>query len=774
MAADTGIPSQITRPSCLGRGIIRRLSFFYFRTPVALAAALCVICPGLATAQSETPSVTTARAAEHPVVAPPRLDTPPRVDGRLDDAVWASAARITTFVQERPVESAPATEATEVLVAYDSQQIYIGVHAHYTDTSSIRANRADRDQIGRDDTVTVFFDPFLDQQRGYAFTVNGYGVQGDSLLSGGGGGGGGNNNGNRRGPGDPSWDALFYSAGTLVDDGWTAEMAIPFKSLRYPARKDGEAHRWGFQVQREIQSRNEAVVWAPISRDVIGFLAQMGVIEGMQQLSTSRNLELLPTVTTVHSTALDSTTGSRGTTGIKEGGIGLKYGVTSNLTLDVTFNPDFSQIESDRQQVDVNQRFPLFFPELRPFFLEGQEIFAIPSPITLVHTRTIVDPRYGAKLTGKVGKTTVGFVLADDEAPGKVESTDPAFGHSATNIYGRVRYDLYSESSIGLVVTDREFMDQHSRVGGLDSQFRLGRSQRLQVKAIGSSHRDADGVDRAGRLIDTNFRKEGRGLAYSLFYYEISPDFRTDSGFVRRTDERQGSMNASYRWWPQNWIVNWGPRFNYNRNYEFSGKVQDTGVGLGWNTQLSRNINFNVNTDRDMERYNAVDFHKVRYGMGMGVNTSRRVSIGGFTNWGDQIRYVTDPYLGQGRNGNLTLTVRPQSRLQTELNLTTSSFTDTRTNTDEFTIRIYRLLTTYQFTDRLLLRNIVDYNNYDRTLGGNLLLTYRVNAGTAFYLGYDDRYKGADKISTTLYPDDTAYMRTNRAIFAKLQYLFRY
>ena len=124
---------------------------------------------------------------------------------------------------------------------------------------------------------------------------------------------------------------------------------------------------------------------------------------------------------------------------------------------------------------------------------------------------------------------------------------------------------------------------------------------------------------------------------------------------MRRTNVRQGNANMSYRWWPQNWIVNWGPRFNYNRNHEFSGKVQDTGIGLGWNAQFARNINLNVNTDRDMERYNAVDFHKVRYSMGMGINTSRKVSIGGFTNWGDQIRYVTDPYLGKGRNVTATL-----------------------------------------------------------------------------------------------------------------------
>ncbi len=746
-----------------------------------LAGALSLICPiGAAAQQSPAAGILTSSigqgSREHPALAPPRVAAPPRLDGRLDDAVWRSAARITRFVQERPVEAAPPSEQTEVLVAYDSQRIYFGVYVHYADLAVMRANRADRDQATRDDVISFYFDPFLDQQRAYVFSVNAYGVQGDGLISGSGGGGGGNNN-TRRGPNgaDLSWDALFYSAGAMVEDGWTAEVAIPFKSLRYPAHKDGTPHRWGFQVQREIQSRNESIVWAPVSRDVLGFLTQMGTLEGMNQLSMSRNLELLPTVTAVANQSLDTGTGVRGASDVEEAGMSVKYGLTSNLTLDFTFNPDFSQIESDRAQVAVNQRFPLFFPELRPFFLEGQEIFSIPGPVTLVHTRTIVNPRYGAKVTGKVGKTTVGFLVADDEAPGLTDSvTDPAYGRSATNVLGRVRYDLYSESSVGLVATSRTFMDQFSRVGGFDSMFKIGRNQRFQFRAIGTSHRGSEGVETSGRMIDANFRKESRGLAYSTTYYEITPEFKTDAGFVRRTNERQGSANLSYRWWPQNWVVNWGPRINYNRNYEFSGKVQDTGVGLGWNAQFARNINVNVNTDRDMERYNALDFHKVRYGVGFGINTSRRISVSGFTNWGDQIRYVTNPYLGKGRNGQLTVTLRPFSRLQSELLLTTSSFTDVRTNTQEFAIKIYRLLTTYQFTDRLLLRNITDYNDYDRTLGGNLLLTYRVNAGTALFVGYDDRYRSANQVNAVLYPGDEDYTRTSRAIFAKLQVLFRY
>jgi hypothetical protein len=499
----------------------------------------------------------------------------------------------------------------------------------------------------------------------------------------------------------------------------------------------------------------------------------MGVLEGLSQLSTSRNLEILPTVTGISTNTLSSTTGERSTADVKEGGLSVKYGITSNLTLDATVNPDFSQIESDRAQVDVNQRFPLFYPELRPFFLEGQEIFSIQGPVTLVHTRTIVDPRYGTKVTGKVGKTTVGLVVADDEAPGHTDTTDPAYGQSAHNVIGRVRYDLYSESSIGLIVTDREFMNAYSRLGGFDSQFKLGRSQRISVRALTTQHRDTAGVDKAGHLIDTAFRKEGRGLGYSVSYFEISPNFATDSGFVKRTDQRQVNTNVFYRWWPQTWITNWGPRFNYNRDHEFSGILQDQGIGLGWNAQFARNINLNVNTDRDMERYNAVDFHKVRYGIGTGIGTSRKVSVGGFTNWGDQIRYVTNPYLGRGRNANLFVTLRPFSRLQSELTLTSSTFLDTRIDKEEFNIKIYRAQTTYQFTERLLLRNILDYNDYDRTLGGNLLVTYRVNAGTAFYVGYDDRYRQADHINSAVF-SATDYTRTNRAFFAKLQVLFRY
>ena len=507
-----------------------------------------------------------ARAAR-PSVRPTRVQTPPTIDGRLDDQAWRGAAHITTFVQRRPLDGAPASETTDVYLAYDADQLYVGVVAHYSDPSLVRANRVDRDQIWNDDRVSVLLDPFLDQQRAYRFAVNGYGVQGDALVSGG--------SSPTAGPGDTSWNVLFASAGSLSADGWTVEFAIPFKSIRYPARGAGEAHRWGLQIDRDIQGKNENVVWAPISRDVMSDLGQMGTLDGMTDLSMNHNLEALPTVTAVRTDTLNAAGGFQ-SDGINEAGLNVKYGITSNLTFDLTYNPDFSQIESDRQQIEVNQRFPILYPELRPFFLEGQEIFRVPGPVTFIHTRTIVDPQFGAKLSGKVGKTTVALLVANDEAPGKVaDRTDPAFGRKALFVIGRARYDLFRESTTSVIFTDREFMNQHSRAMGADGDFAIGKTHRFFARVIATDHRDAPGVRRTGYFYDFNFRKAGRNLGYSLISNAISPDLRTDVGFVRRTDQRQSLANVSYRWWPGNAVVSWTPRLSHSRNYQFNGVLQE-------------------------------------------------------------------------------------------------------------------------------------------------------------------------------------------------------
>ncbi len=734
-------------------------------------------------------------------VRPPRTQVAPAVDGRLDDAVWQDATRITEFIQMQPLDGSPATEATDVYVAYDSSNIYLAFYAHYQDPGIMRANRTDRDQAAqRDDTFSVYFDPFLDQQRAYVFSVNGYGVQGDSILGSRGGGGGfgggrGGGGGGRGGPrgaprGDDSWDALFSSGGQIVEDGFTAEMAIPFKSLRYPARGGDIPHSWGFQVVRNIRGKDETVVWSPVSLDVAGFLPQMGVLEGMTGLSTSRNLELQPTFTAFQFGTLNTDTGRVNVGDAQpEGGVGIKYGVTSNLTADFTLNPDFSQIESDRPQIEVNQRFAIRYPELRPFFLEGAEIFQIPGPFTTVHTRTIVDPLYGAKLTGKAGKTTVGMLYANDKVPGNVDDLlDPAFGKSAQTFVGRVRYDLYSESFVGAIVTQRDFLDSNSRLVGVDSNFRVGSTHSIALRAMGTDHRDEDALDTTGYFLDAMVRKTGRNLSYTAAMYALSPDFKTDVGFVRRTDQRFGFGNINYVWWPQSWLISWGPSMRYSRNHNFDGILEDEQVAASINFNFARNIRFSTNVDRDLERYQGINFRKTRIGAGGSANTSRLFSFGGGFNWGDEVYFDrANPFLGRESSLRMFISIRPASRFQSNININTSRFTDPRGlfipginegEVDEtgqvFSVNIVRALSTYQFSERLLFRNITEFNTFDETLGLNFLLTYRVNSGTAFYVGYDDHYRQREQFNDQEIFPGNGYQQTNRAIFTKFQYLFRF
>ena len=735
-------------------------------------------------------------------VSPSRTDTPPTIDGRLDDMVWQTAARITNFVQSQPQDGAPASEASDVYIAYDSSNIYLAFHAHYEDPSIMRSNRSDRDQAGRsDDIFSVYFDPFSDQQRAYVFSVNGYGVQDDSILgsrsSGGGGGGGGRRGGGgfRGGGGgvprgDSSWDTLFTSGGQIVDDGFTAELAIPFKSLRYPTRGTDTAHNWGFQIVRRIRDKDETVVWSPVSRDIAGFLPQMGMLSGMTGLSTSRNLEFQPTFTGVQFGTLNTETGRVVSGDPKpEGGINVKYGVTSNLTADFTLNPDFSQIESDRPQVEVNQRFALYFPELRPFFLEGAEIFNIPGPFTTVHTRTIVDPLYGAKLTGKAGKTTIGVLYTNDQAPGNVsDSLDPAFEQSAQTFVGRVRYDLYAESYIGAIVTDRQFLNSHSRLAGVDSNFRVGNTHSLGIRAMGTDHRDQEGSNKNGYFLDVFMRKNGRNLSYTAATYQLSPDFKTDVGFVRRTDQRFTFGNISYQWWPQNWLISWGPNARYSRNNSFEGVLEDEQRQVGLNFNFAKNIGANIDVTRELERFADIDFFKTRLNMFARINTSQRLSIGGGGNWGDQVYFDwNNPFLGRDNNVFMFINFRPVSRFQSQININTSRFTDRMglfvpgtnegsadDNGEVFNVKILRAQSTYQFTERLLFRNIAEINTFDETLAFNFLLTYRVNSGTAFYIGYDDRYQQREQFHDHEIFPGAGYQQTNRAIFTKLQYLFRF
>ena len=358
-----------------------------------------------------------------------------------------------------------------------------------------------------------------------------------------------------------------------------------------------------------------------------------------------------------------------------------------------------------------------------------------------------------------------------------------------------MRYDLYPESFIGAVVTDRQFLDGFSRLAGIDSNFRVGDTHSLGFRALRSDHLEEtdyldenDGLRTDGYLLDAGFRKRGRNLSYSLDGSALSPDFQTDVGFVRRNDMRLVNSSVQYQWWPQSWIISWGPEIRYGRNYDFDQVLEDENFRAQIDADFAKNVRYRFDVSQDMERYEGINFDKRRYGMNGNVNTLQVISFGGGFDWGDEIYFdAAHPFLGRDTALRMFINVRPVSRFASNINITTSRFTDPngffipglnegeRDESGEiFNVNIFRALSTYQFTDRLLFRNITEFNTYDQTLGLNFLFTYRVNSGTAFYIGYDDHYRQREQFDDQVNITSTGYQQTNRAIFTKFQYLFRY
>src|SRR6202140_1733153 len=343
----------------------------------------------------------------------PRFDKAPVIDGKLDDEVWKQAVVLKDFYQIQPGDNIAPSKPTEVLLGYDSKFLYVAFHC-YDEPDKVRANIPKRDNIFDDDYVGILFDTFNDKRKAYEFDFNPLGIQADGVWT------DGQNE-------DFSPDIVMESKGVVTSDGWTVEVAIPFKSLRYVAGKD---KLWGAHFWRRIKRfNNELDMWMPINRDVSSWLAQEGHLSGLEGISTERTLELIPSLTL-------SETGKRKATlsaaqlasGLLDPGRfvnepikfypGLtgKFTITPNVTLDFAVKPDFAQVESDQLVVTANQRFPIFFAEKRPFFLEGIDIFN--TQISAVHTRTIIDPDFAVKLTGKVDRNTFGLLLASDNGPG--------------------------------------------------------------------------------------------------------------------------------------------------------------------------------------------------------------------------------------------------------------------------------------------------------------------------------------------------------------------
>jgi len=455
----------------------------------------------------------------------PKLPDTVSIDGNLDEPVWSKAARLTDFSEYLPVDGQPAADSTEVLVWYSSDAIYFGIRA-FEPHGPVHATLADRDNISADDFVEIFLDTFDDHRRAYVFGVNPLGVQSDGILSEGiqSHAAGIGSAGTTRDTVDLSTDYTFESRGRVVANGYEVEIRIPFKSIRI---QPGREQQWGLNILRRVQHSGHQDTWAPARQANSSFLAQSGVLVGLTGLERGHPLEINPELTSHVDGAPQGSSWHYGSP-IQQLGGNLRYALTDNLTADGTVKPDFSQIESDVPQLSYDPRDALFFPEKRPFFLDGLEQFDTPSG--LIYTRSILQPVAAAKLTGTLSGTDVGFLSAVDNSDASESGTvNPVF-----NIL-RVRRGIGPNVSLGTVLTDREEAGRYNRVGGIDAAILFDKIYSIRVQGAASTTRGDSGT-LSGPLWNVIAERQGHTIQMHYSISGIDPNFRTQSGFISRSN----------------------------------------------------------------------------------------------------------------------------------------------------------------------------------------------------------------------------------------------
>ncbi|MBN2345597.1 MAG: hypothetical protein JXO51_04340 [Candidatus Aminicenantes bacterium] len=720
-----------------------------------------------------------ALAAAKPVVDPGgpaavvtvhRTETPPVLDGKLDDPLWQQATRFDAFVTFKPDFGKPTSEKTVVMMTYDRKHIYFAFDCRDSEPAKIKAAMSKRDGIDMDDWIGVVLDTFGDKQGGYLFEVNPLGVQLDGMI-------------NADGNGDASFDTVWESKGLIHNGGYSAEIAVPFKSLRYPFKKKIVM---GLLVSRYIGRKSEQTSFPELSPEGGSIMGQSQMIE-LNDITFERPVEFIPAVTynqtdVQRGGAMDSLGNNT------DFSLTGKLGLTSNLTLDAAYNPDFSQVEADAGQIDVNLRYSIYYSEKRPFFLEGMENFNFATAMeqntvgAVVYTRTIADPLLGLKLTGKVGSRNVlSGIFALDEFPGDLAAEEGDLersGRNAAITILRYKRQLGKDSYLGGFFTNRSFAGDRNTVGGIDGRWRLNNTSFLEYSALGSFSRDERAAaDEPGHYLGLRYNLSNRHWNAELGLFDLSENFRIDSGYITRTGITMVPTFIMYSAYPQSKLFQKIDAFWWG--YHLLDKPSD----------LFETYNHLV-LRLSMPRQSQVRFDAI---LGNEIFAGRRFSLSGWRVRGytqlfkqlyleggyrrsDRIYYDAEtPFQGRGNTADLYLLFQPFEKLSTSLGLSYYDFYRSSDNEKVYDYTIWRSRTTFQLNRYLFFRAIVEYNNYWKKINADFLASFNYIPGTVIYLGYGSAY---EKIKWShedreYFPGDD-YLQTRKSFFFKASYLWRF
>jgi hypothetical protein len=750
-------------------------------------------------------------------IALPRIEAVVRIDGVLDEPVWAEAALLTRFSQYEPNDERPAEDSTQVLVWYSPGAIHFGVRA-YESHGGVNATLADRDRIDSDDYVQLFIDTFNDHRQAHLFGVNPRGVQSDGIRSESQevrSGGLGSASARPAPKDDLTPDFVYDSRGRVTDYGYEVEIRIPFKSITYQSK---EPQDWGIHVLRKVQHSGHVNSWTPALRNETSFLAQAGTLAGLTALHRGIVVDLNPSVT-------GKLNGAPGPVASPEWGYGnvspdfgasARISFSTNMALAATVNPDFSQVESDIGLITSNQRFAQFVAEKRPFFLDGIEKFETPN--TLIYTRKIIDPVAGVKFAGKTKGTNIGFLSSLDSDLGSLNGSK----NPIINML-RVRRDIGKQSTLGVVYTDRIDGDDFNRVAALDTRLAFAKQYYVQLQA-GGSHSRVAGNTTTAPLLEAILNRAGRRLTMNYKLSAIGTEFFTAAGFVPRTNIVHGNLSTRVlfpgkrgntienwsigltpqAWWAYDGLGELPVESKLSMNNQFTLKGGWVGsVSVGWETyafDAARYTTYYKAPAGGGEPEKIVFPDRINDVAGVIVRFStpefERVSASiGFNRWQD-VGFAEAVPVWLFR-GNAELNWRPTDQVRVQA-LYSSLRLDRRYDGSRLAAQsIPRLKVEYQISRPIFVRFVGQYNSNEqealrdptthapilvrsstgvfrpstRTLSNGFrtdwLFSYQPTPGTVIFAGYG---------STMTEPETFRFSNLERqtdGFFVKLSYLFR-
>ncbi len=703
----------------------------------------------------------------------PLIDSKVQVDGVLDDEAWQKALKLEVKYETYPGENIPARVRTEVFVYYSQTHFYVGVRAHDPEPSAIRATYTDRDNIWDDDHVIITLDTFNDPRRHFYFFCNPLGIQADLIET-----------------IDKDiilWDSIWDSAGRIVETGYNVEVAIPFSSLRFQRTKEDQI--WRFDVIR-VYPRNEKHHFDifPVDRNNSCYICQAERLIGFKGVKPGKNLEFDPSLTAVLTQEReDFTSGKFVKKESKlEPGITAHWGFTPNMTLNATINPDFSNVEADAAQLDINTQFALFYPEKRPFFLESASIFNTRFPV--VYTRSLADPDWGIKLTGKEGRHTLGVYSAQDKVtnlllPGTMGTQFAFLDMKSMGSVLRYSLDVGKRSTVGLMLTDREGEDYFNRLAGIDANIWLTPKDKVQMQFIHAQTRYPDQMavqyqqspgKICGSAVDVYYRHVSRNVEFYTNFQQIDPDFRADLGFITQAGYRNYNGGFYYSWIhnPGHWynLIKVGPSFEYETDIYDNLIFKTLQFTTIYNGPAQSELTVAGSLGKRFFMGETFDTNQVSVKLNIFPSGALQLAFVGTL--GDQIDFAN---IQQGRR----ILLNPAFKYKAGRHFTMLlDHVFERFTIDAgrlYTANVSNLRLVYQFNSRTFLRTLLRYINYQynsqyylsppdpefKHLFTQVLFSYKVNPRTVLFLGYSDDYYGFQQVPFT---------QTNRTIFLKIGY----